>query len=88
MAKIQFYNEFKIVDVEKSLAGIQRFTDQIGLITAAFYYPKAGTRKVGTGLGEAKKTELKTSEFEAGRLRAVVHIHYVDADELEAQNRK
>jgi hypothetical protein len=80
---------FKVTDVEKSLAARQHFTEQIGLITAAFYEPvpsKGGnSRGVGTTTGDERSVPLRErSDLDPGNLIAVVNIHYVDADELNS----
>jgi len=73
--------EFVVVDADQSLAARQKFTDQVGLITAAFYAPFAGSRGIGTGLGKERNEEiLKAKETKCGNLLAVVNIRYVDAD--------
>ena len=51
------YREFLMVDAQESLAGRQQFTDQIGLITAAFYTVKGSSRAIGTGEGELGEGE-------------------------------
>lgn len=72
--------EFTVVDAEKSLAARQQFTDQIGLITAAFYTPKAGSRGLGTEAGTERDENIaKSKGIECGNLLGVVHIRYVDA---------
>jgi hypothetical protein len=77
--------EFLVVDADDSLAARQKFTDQIGLITAAFYVPKSTARKLGTGLGKERGEEFLTAhELEPGKLMSVVHIRYVDAAALAA----
>jgi hypothetical protein len=74
--------EFKVVDASASLAARQQFTDQIGLITAAFYQP-GRSRGVGTGEGHQRRENLTESDGPpVGRLLAVVNIRYVDAVEL------
>jgi hypothetical protein len=71
--------EFKVVDAQESVAARQKFTDQLGIITAAFYAPKSGSRTVGTGFGEERTEEIGEAEkIEAGNLLAVVHIRYVE----------
>jgi hypothetical protein len=78
--------EFLVVDADASLAARQKFTDQIGLITAAFYAPAGGSRAVGTGLGRVRSEEIeKAHTIKPGNLLAVVHIRYVDADALPAR---
>jgi uncharacterized caspase-like protein len=78
------YREFLVVDEQKSLAARQDFTDQIGLITAAFYTPKSGSRAVGTGAGQERTTEVKEREgFECGNLLGVIHVRYVEPEALK-----
>lgn len=75
--------EFVVVDADKSLAARQQFTDQIGLITAAFYAPASTSRAVGTAMGNERDEDLKEKEgTAAGNLLGVVHIRYVDADAI------
>jgi hypothetical protein len=75
--------EFVVVDADDSLAARQKFTDQIGLITAAFYGQASGSRSVGTGLGQERGEELHVARnVGLGNLLGVVHIRYVDADAL------
>ncbi|MBI1313840.1 hypothetical protein GC176_21315 [bacterium] len=76
--------QFEIVDAAESLAGRQGFTDQIGLITVAFYAPAGGTRgSLGTAAGQERDREILTREGpKPGNLLGVVHIRYVDADAL------
>lgn len=77
------YREFTVVDAAESLAARRQFTDQIGLITAAFYAPDVGERGVGTGLGQERDADLTEREGRCGKLLAVVHLRYVEADALE-----
>ena len=51
-------NEFKVVDAAQSVAARQQFTDQIGIITAAFYDPPVQSRGLGTGLGEQREAKI------------------------------
>ena len=75
--------EFKVVDAQDSVAARQQFTDQIGLITAAFYEPKGGPRRVGTGFGNLRTEDAtEAAHLEVGHLRAVVHIRYVEPEAL------
>ena len=68
----------------QSLAARQQFTDQIGLITAAFY--EAGSSPpAASGMGEGDEREEDLTERDGppvGRLLAVVNIRYVDAAAL------
>lgn len=81
--------EFLVADADQSLAGRQKFTDQIGLITAAFYTPvkrEAEPRPrgvLGTALGNQRNEQILEGEkVKPGNLLAVVHIRYVDAATL------
>lgn len=76
--------EFTVVDANDSLAARQKFTDQIGIITAAFYAPAShGSRSVGTGLGQSRTEVIEKAKTLPGNLLAVVHIRYVEAEALE-----
>jgi hypothetical protein len=78
--------DFLVVDVEQSLAARQQFTEQIGLITAAFYLPKGTTRRVGTGQGERRTENIRqAANTEVGNLIAVVNLRYVDDRALAGQ---
>ena len=78
--------KFLVVDAAESLAGRQGFTEQIGLITVAFYAPGSRSRgALGTAAGADVKEDLtERAAPKAGNLIGVVHIRYVDADALEA----
>ncbi|MBI2823850.1 MAG: caspase family protein [Planctomycetia bacterium] len=74
------YREFTVVDASESLAARQRFTDQIGMISAAFYAPSGQSRGVGTGAGREGRRDLTTrGGFQCGQLLGVVHLRYTDA---------
>ncbi len=77
--------KFLIVDAAESLAGRQGFTEQIGLITVAFYTPGGGARStLGTAAGNDIKQDLTERQGpKAGNLIGVVHLRYVDAEALE-----
>jgi uncharacterized caspase-like protein len=70
--------EFTVVDASQSLAARQKFTDQIGLITAAFYAPAGGSRSVGTTLGNERVADLTERQGKVGELLGLVHIRYTD----------
>jgi len=78
--------EFTIVDADQSLAARRQFTDQIGLITAAFYAPAGNARgpgMVGIAPGRVVAANLKEKKAPPpGNLLAVINIRYVDADTL------
>ena len=79
------YRDFVVVDANVSLAARQKFTDQIGIITAAFYAPVSGARTVGTDLGEAHNVAIEEGVgYPVGPLLAVVHIRYVEPEALNA----
>lgn len=71
---------FRFTDLAESVAARQRFTDSIGLITAAFYAERG--RALGVGEGPEEKRDLKTVNFQAGRLLGVVQIRYVEQKDL------
>jgi uncharacterized caspase-like protein len=76
--------EFVVVDAEASLAARQKFSDQVGLITAAFYAPSGGARSVGTGFGRDRNEKyIEGQDIKPGNLLSVVHIRYVEADALD-----
>jgi hypothetical protein len=80
--------EFVVVDADQSLAARQQFTDQIGLITAAFYAPASASRGVGTGAGKRRKETIETmAEVRPGSLLAVINIRYAAADALRPPER-
>ena len=79
--------KFLVVDAAQSLAAREQFTDQIGIITAAFYsaVPVGERRGVGTGLGDLRHEEVAQGATVMPKdLLAVVTIRYVDADALGA----
>ncbi|MBU6172625.1 MAG: caspase family protein [Planctomycetes bacterium] len=75
---------FTITDAEQSLAARQKYTDNIGLISAAFYTPGAGGKSrgaVGTAAGEEVQENLKErDDVSVGNLIASLHIRYVDEE--------
>lgn len=76
--------KFKIVDAEASLAARRQFTDNIGLITAAFYADAGHARGgVATGFGESREEDLtERAGTKVGNLLAVVNIRYVEEKAL------
>lgn len=76
------YLEFTVSDAQQSLAARQNFTDQIGLITAAFYAKGGTSRKIGTDTGREENQTLAYREAAVGNLLAVVHIKYVEPEAL------
>lgn len=82
------YREFTVADAPDSLTARERFGEDLGLITAAFYAPKGtarGPAGLMTELGEERKQKLRMyAATEVGELLAVVHIRYVEPDVLTA----
>ena len=78
--------EFVVSSAEQSLAAKRKFTDQMGLITAAFFDPVARlARGNGTMAGRERPEPLpEDADYTPGKLRAVVNIYYVDPDEPAA----
>lgn len=82
--------QFKIVDAVDSIAARKNFTDQVGLITAAFYHAYdpsqsmiAGTfnGQAGTGFGNTESARLnEVKSVVATDLWGVVNIRYVLQD--------
>lgn len=74
---------FKIVDDGLSLAAQKKYTDNIGLITAAFYAP--ASERGGTGLDEVETQEriIERKGISVGDLMGVVNIRYVDPSEFK-----
>jgi len=79
------FKRFTIVKADQSLAARQQFTNEIGLITAAFYLgvPCDGARggPVGTAGGREGRVSLERMAIRPGDLIAVVHIRYVSNKE-------
>jgi len=76
--------EFTVVDSADSLAARQKFTEQIGVITVAFYAPAGPARSVGTAAGRERVADLRErAGFAVGNLLSVVHIRYVEPEALE-----
>lgn len=71
---------FKIVDLSESMAARNKFTAQIGLITAAFYSGNA-SRSVAVGGDREISQNLETVKAQIGNLLGVVHIRYYDPSE-------
>jgi hypothetical protein len=82
------YNEFSVADAPDSLGGRDKYSDQLGVITAAFYAPKgeeAGSRARGlmTESGKEHKQSIRMyKNMDIGKQLAVVNIHYVSPETL------
>jgi uncharacterized caspase-like protein len=75
--------DFIVVDGQQSLAGRRQFTEQIGIITAAFYAPAGGSRRIGTAAGDERREDLKErAGFTPGNLLGAVQIRYAEPSEL------
>jgi hypothetical protein len=82
------YKEFVVTDAEQSLAARRQFTDQMGIITVAFYAPKGGTRQLGTAAGREVDQKYESSRgMQCGNLLGVVHLRYVEAEALRMAGR-
>jgi uncharacterized caspase-like protein len=75
---------FRFAAEENTLAARRRFTEQIGLITAAFYSQAGGARgRIGVGVDAVRKEVLiERAGVDVGNLIAVLHVRLVDADEV------
>jgi uncharacterized caspase-like protein len=86
--------KFVIVDGEESVAARQEFTEQLGLITVAFYDAEPvfrgagamlGSAAPGTGFGEEVREDLSVNqEYQIGQLRAALSIRYASPEAIEA----
>lgn len=84
------FRKFTVSSVSDSVAGRMKFTDQIGLITLAFYDVKGQSRgEIATAAGMKKIMEVLKVDpnLVMGNLQAVVNIRYVDADSPEFAGR-
>jgi len=83
------YNEFKITDASSSLSERETFSDQLGIITAAFYAPKgeeprSRARGLMTEPGKEQKQNLRMyKDVDVGTLLAVINVHYVEPEALQ-----
>ena len=75
--------EFLVADLDRSLVARQQFTDQIGMITAAFYLPASRARgELMIKPGDERYERIKEVGFDVGRLVATINIRYLDAQTL------
>ena len=80
---------FQIVDADESAAARKNYTEQIGLITVAFYKavsPSQASRgRIGTGMGnvERVRVEYYTDNKVPGDLIAVYNIRYMTPEMLK-----
>lgn len=79
---------FEIVDADQSVAARRNYTDQVGLITVAFYRAASSSspthRGVGTGAGEARSTVVTRykGDHRPGDMVALYSIRYVTPQRL------
>ena len=80
------WRKFRVAQAEKSLAARKQFTDQLGLITAAFYLPGGGRSRsaVATEEGEEVDVSLPETKAEVGNLLTTITIRYVDAEDFKS----
>ncbi len=75
---------FRFVGVPPGVDARKEFGDSIGLITAAFYSEKTGRGPLEVDrMTPAQKRQLETTGFVLGEQRGVVHIRYVDEQDLQ-----
>jgi hypothetical protein len=86
------WKDFTVVDANQSLGYRQRFTEQIGIISAAFYDVAAKTAgekrggRFGFGLGPERQQEFdQAPDVERGPQSWVIHVRYDDAEALRKQ---
>jgi hypothetical protein len=74
--------EFLVTDLEKGLAARQHFTDNVGMITVAFYGTDSGGRRgISTTGGDAISARFDAARgYQIGDMLGAVNIRYVDAD--------
>ena len=84
-------SRFYFTDIADSVAGRQQFSDKIGVISVAFYKEAEekpvearprGARSLGTGGGPNDRVVIKSSKFVRGDLLGVVHIRYIDEQDI------
>jgi hypothetical protein len=77
--------EFVVSTGDQSLAAKRKYSQDIGMITAAFYDPVPRSRGLGTIPGEERRERLPVdTQITPGNLRAVINIRYVDPDDPHA----
>ena len=83
------YNAFEVGYAREAVASQRGYRDELGVITAALYYPESRVHarsygeagdeeQPGTRLGRLYETDLKAYDgpFLPGGLMAVIHLHY------------
>lgn len=90
------YRQFQVIDAQRLSPARREFTDQLGIITAAFYEalrspPTVATAEkpasirarspLGTEPGEERTEKYEPyTGIQPGKLLAVIHIRYIDAE--------
>ena len=77
--------EFLVGDASETLGGRQKFGDDIGIITAAFYAPAAtprGLPYIVPGESKSEVIEESTSGRKPGNLLTVINVRYVSYEAL------
>ena len=87
------FRKFTVVEASQSVAGRQNYTDQLGLITLAFYSlkgagPSRGNQGTAMGVEEIKRILKAEPNLIMGKFEASVNIRYVDADSPELAGRQ
>jgi len=89
--KTDTLRRFQVVDADESAAARKNYTEQIGLITVAFYKGKPGTPtpssrgSVGTGMGNVEQTKVEryTGDNVPGDMVVVYNIRYMTPEALK-----
>ena len=69
--------EFKVTAPGDPALAREKFADPLNMVTAAFYAPKPLPRGLPTGF------DPDESRWQPGKLMAVVHLRFIDADSME-----
>lgn len=73
---------FVVVDDNLSLAARKNFTENLGLITAAFYSPVNSRSGTGVEAVETSENFQQRRGVAPGDLLSVIHIRYTDPSEI------
>ena len=88
--KTDTLRRFQVVDADESVAARKNYTEQIGLITVAFYKGKLGTPtlqsrgSIGAGMGSVENTQVTryAGDKIPGDMIAVYNIRYMTSEML------
>ena len=77
---------FQIVDADQSIAARKNYTEQLGLITIAFYGPAPKKRGIGTYTTPQERIQLKyyQGNQQPGEMLAVFNIRYMTPEALKS----